>query len=56
MKKPYRYDELSDQVCRHPGCEKKLKRNVVERKSQYATHCYKHEPQHRRSGHEQRER
>lgn len=56
MKKPYRYDELSDVVCRHPGCTKRLKKNVVERKTLYATHCFKHEPKHRISGHSRRSR
>jgi hypothetical protein len=54
MKKPYRYNELSDVVCRFHGCKKRLKKNVVERKTLYATHCYKHEPQHRISGHSKR--
>jgi hypothetical protein len=56
VKKPYAYNDLSDVVCREPGCTRRLKKNVVERKTRYATHCYKHEPTHRRSGHEQRSR
>jgi len=56
LKKPYRYDELSDVVCREPGCTRRLKKNVVERKTLYATHCFKHEPKHRISGHSQRSR
>jgi hypothetical protein len=56
LKKPYHFTDMSDVVCRHPGCEKRLKKNVVERKSMYATHCFKHEPKHRISGHSKRSR
>ena len=32
---------LSDQVCRHPGCTRRLKANIVARKPT-ADLCYKH--------------
>ena len=52
MRKKYSFNVLSDKVCRHPGCEKKLKARLVETKEPHnITHCFKHTPKHLRSGH-----
>jgi hypothetical protein len=57
MKKNYAYNELSDRVCMEPGCTKRLKKRLVETKlSRNITHCFKHEPKHRISGHSKRSR
>jgi len=31
MRKPYRYDELSDRRCKTPGCNRRIKKNVLDR-------------------------
>ena len=41
MKKTYPHTELSDKVCKHPNCNKKLKLRLVEEK-QNVSLCYKH--------------
>lgn len=41
MKKPHNFRELSDVQCTHPGCTKRIKMNVLERKPG-ADLCYKH--------------
>jgi hypothetical protein len=55
MKKTHSFDKLSDVECREPGCDKKLKLRLVENKPT-VSHCYKHEPKHRISGHSKRSR
>ena len=43
MKKSHRFDELSDRVCDHPGCKKRLKKRLVEaREGKNITKCYGH--------------
>jgi hypothetical protein len=45
-KKMYRFNELSDLLCSHPGCIKRIKKNLVERKpTQQSFKCYKHHMQ-----------
>ena len=41
MKKPYRYNELSEQRCINPNCNKLLKKNLVEKKNRRNLLCYK---------------
>ena len=42
MKKPYRFHEMSNVTCDFPGCTRRIKKNVVERKSSgRPLHCYK---------------
>ncbi len=57
MRKTHSFDELSDRVCMEPGCPKRLKARLVAVKSpRNLSHCYKHEPKHRISGHSKRSR
>ena len=41
MKKPYKFDELSDKVCNVDGCNKKIKKNLLSRNPN-ATKCFDH--------------
>lgn len=60
MKKEFKFDELSNMVCMEPGCDKRLKKRLVEGNAQKdarnITHCYNHEPTYRISGHSKRGR
>lgn len=57
MKKSHSYNVLSTKECMEPGCTKKLKLRLVETKAaRNITHCFKHEPKHRISGHSKRSR
>lgn len=40
MKKQHRFDELSDKVCSTPGCDRRLKKRIVELKPT-ADKCYR---------------
>lgn len=40
MKKPFRYDQLSDRVCRRTHCDRRIKLNVLARNPD-AGLCYK---------------
>lgn len=43
MKKPFRYDELSDTLCSVVGCRRRLKKNVIARVRRAAPLvCYGH--------------
>ena len=49
MKKSHRFDELSDKVCSDRGCEKRLKKRLVESKeARNITRCYDHEKEAKR--------
>lgn len=41
-KKPHTHLKLSDYRCTHPGCKRRIKANVVERKEKVPRLCYKH--------------
>jgi hypothetical protein len=57
MKKKWDFDQLSNVQCMEPGCEKYLKRRLVEAKfPRNITHCYKHQPKGTISGHSERGR
>lgn len=47
MKKTHHFTALSDKVCIEPGCNKRLKKNVVERHPA-ANRCFKHYMEHYR--------
>lgn len=53
VKKPYKFDEMSDKRCNI--CGRFLKKNVIERQPDADT-CYAHESPERKSGHAKRER
>jgi hypothetical protein len=57
VKKKWDFDQLSNVQCMEPGCDKYLKRRLVEQKfPRNITHCYKHQPKHTISGHSARGR
>ena len=41
MKKPFKFNELSDVTCDTPHCNEKLKKNLIARKPT-ARWCFKH--------------
>lgn len=41
MKKPYSFDELSEETCSTSTCKTRLKLNVVTRKTSDSLTCYK---------------
>lgn len=49
-KRKHDYRKMSGKHCRHEGCEKLIKLNVVERLGSKAKYCYKHWLEHYEKG------
>jgi hypothetical protein len=41
-RKPFPFTTMSDVICMSPGCSKKIKMNLVSRKTATSFKCFKH--------------